>query len=99
MIPDRRTLPIALLADGSRLELPIVVLAGSAPRPRLVCVAGIHGDEPEGMLALMQLADELDPARINGELVLVPVANPPAFGAGTRTSPLDGIDLNRIFPG
>ena len=96
---ERRSLTIAPLADGSMLEVPIAVLAGRAPHPRLVCVAGIHGDEPEGMRALMELADELSPEAIRGELVLVPVANPPAFGAGTRTSPLDGLDLNRIFPG
>ena len=32
-------------------------------------------------------------------MVLVPVANPPAFNAGTRLSPLDAINLNRVFPG
>ena len=96
---ERRTVPVAWLADGSRLEVPIITLAGCRRGPRLVCVAGIHGDEPEAIRALMELADELDPAAITGELILVPVANPPAFGAGTRTSPLDGMDLNRIFPG
>ena len=99
MMLRRRSLPVAPLADGSCLEVPIIIVTGTVPRPRLVCVAGIHGDEPEGMRALMELADELNPAALRGELVLVPVANPPAFGAGTRTSPLDGLDLNRIFPG
>ena len=96
---EHRRLPVTPLADGSRLELPVLVLSGASPRPRLVCVAGIHGDEPEGMRALMELGAEIPPASLRGELVLVPVANPPAFAAGNRVSPLDGLDLNRIFPG
>jgi predicted deacylase len=95
----RSALQVAQLADGSRLDVPMIVLSGTQLRPRLVCVAGIHGDEPEGIRALMELADELNPAALKGELVLIPVANPPAFGAGSRVSPLDGLDLNRIFPG
>ncbi len=96
---ERRPLHVATLADGSRLDVPMIVLAGTAARPRVVCVAGIHGDEPEGMRALMELADEVDPAALRGQLVLVPVANPTAFAAASRVSPMDGLDLNRIFPG
>jgi predicted deacylase len=47
----------------------------------------------------MELADEVEPAWLKGQLVLVPVANPTAFAAASRSSPLDGLDLNRIFPG
>jgi predicted deacylase len=61
--------------------------------------AGIHGDEFEGVRALAELSRELDATVLNGTLVLVPIANPPAFHAGTRTSPLDGVNLNRVFPG
>ncbi len=51
------------------------------------------------MLALLELWGELIPEQLAGTLILVPVANPPAFAAHRRTSPLDGLDLNRIFPG
>jgi uncharacterized protein len=92
-------LRVAPLADGSWLTVPIQVLAGSRPAPRLVAIAGVHGDEPEGMLALLDFAAATDPARLRGTVVLVPVANPPAFAAHQRRSPLDALDLNRIFPG
>ncbi|HLW46950.1 MAG TPA: succinylglutamate desuccinylase/aspartoacylase family protein [bacterium] len=92
-------LSIAPLADGSSLAIPIEVIVGSRPRPRLVAIAGIHGDEPEGMLALLDFAERCDPATVLGTVVLVPVANPPAFAAHQRRSPLDGLDLNRTFPG
>jgi predicted deacylase len=92
-------LAVAPFADGSWLTVPVQVLIGSRPRPRLVAIAGVHGDEPEGMLALLDFAERSDPARLRGTVVLVPVANPPAFAAHQRRSPLDGHDLNRIFPG
>jgi uncharacterized protein len=92
-------LAVAPLADGSWLTVPVEVLVGSRPHPRLVAIAGVHGDEPEGMLALLDFAGRSDPAAFHGAVVLVPVANPPAFAAHQRRSPLDGLDLNRIFPG
>jgi predicted deacylase len=87
------------MADGTAVSLPVLVATGAAHRPRLVCVAGIHGNEPEGITALLELWDEIDPDDLNGTLVLVPVANPPAFRAGERRNPEDHIDMNRIFPG
>jgi len=63
-----------------------------------VIIAGIHGDEYEGPAAIAELVALLDPARLSGSLTAVPVANPPALTAGTRTSP-DGGNLARCFPG
>jgi predicted deacylase len=87
------------LADGGRLTIPVKVAVGRRRRPRCVAVAGIHGDESEGMLALLDFWRACDPADLDGVVILVPVANPPAFRAHRRTSPLDGLDLNRSFPG
>jgi len=92
-------LDVVRLADGTPLRLPVNVVVGAGQGPCLVLVAGVHGDESEGVLALMELWGELDPGSFTGRVVLVPVANPPAFAAHRRTSPLDGLDLNRIFPG
>ena len=92
-------LRVADLPDGGALQIPVVVLAGSGVGPRLAAVAGIHGDEPEGMLALIDAAAKIAPERLRGRLIILPVANLPAFGAGRRESPLDGLDLNRTFPG
>jgi predicted deacylase len=87
------------LASGAWVTVPVEVLAGRRPRPRVVAVAGIHGDEAEGMLALVDFWLESDPAALDGTVVLVPVANPMAFAAHARRSPVDGLDLNRTFPG
>lgn len=90
---------VANMADGSRLALPVMVMVGTARRPRLVCVAGVHGNEHEGITALLELWGELPNADLQGTLVMVPVANPPAFRASTRRNPEDMVDMNRIFPG
>ena len=95
----RLWLPVSTLADGSIVRLPVLVAAGRRPEPRLVITAGIHGDEYEGPRAITELLGTLDPSTLEGTVVAVPVANPPAFAAGTRTSPIDGLNLARIFPG
>jgi predicted deacylase len=92
-------LDVVRLGDGTFLRLPINIVIGKDKGPSLALVAGVHGDEPDGVLTLMELSNDLDPAGFTGRVVLVTVANPPAFAARRRTSPLDGLDLNRIFPG
>jgi predicted deacylase len=91
-------LRVVPLGDGE-LTIPVKVIAGRGTRPVFVLIAGIHGDEAEGIMALLDLWHALDPGDMRGRLVIVPVANPPAFAAGRRTSPIDGMDLNRAFPG
>ncbi|HET8631566.1 MAG TPA: succinylglutamate desuccinylase/aspartoacylase family protein, partial [Thermomicrobiales bacterium] len=78
------------------------VAAGRRDGPLLVALAGIHGDEYEGPVALAELLAGLREdglADLAGTLLVVPVANSPAFAAGTRTSPRDGANLARCFPG
>jgi predicted deacylase len=95
----RYLVPGTTLPDGSPLAIPVTILVGRNPRPRLTAIAGVHGNEYPGPLALLEIAAELDPASIEGTVVLVPFANPLAYNAGTRVSPEDGVNLNRVFPG
>jgi hypothetical protein len=62
-------------------------------------MAGNHGDEYEGQIALMKLLRTVRPADIRGRLIILPAANFPAVMAGRRASPIDGGNLNRSFPG
>jgi predicted deacylase len=81
--------------------LPAFALAGAEPGPTFFVVAGVHGDEYEGMAAIRLVARELDPARMRGRFVAIPVANPFAYEARARIAPLhlDGLNLARVFPG
>lgn len=78
--------------------VPIACIVGK-PGPTALLVAGVHGDEYEGPVVLSRLIDEIDPDRIDGRLIILPAFNSPAVLASQRTSPLDGRNLNRAFPG
>lgn len=77
--------PIAVIANGSG---PTVVIEG-----------GNHGDEYEGPITISELIRDLDPGEVQGRLILMPANNVHAVMAGTRTSPVDGLNFNRTFPG
>jgi predicted deacylase len=62
-------------------------------------MAGNHGDEYEGQVALSNLLREMEPGDVRGRLIFLTSANFPAAQAGTRTSPIDDGNLNRSFPG
>lgn len=67
--------------------------------PTVVIEGGNHGDEYEGPIAIGELARDLDPAAIRGRLILMPANNVHAVMAATRTSPVDGLNFNRVWPG
>jgi predicted deacylase len=80
------------------LPMPVVCVR-NAEGPKVLIVAGNHGDEYEGQVALCKLAQSLEPEQIRGRVVMLPMANYPAALAGLRTSPIDKGNLNRSFPG
>ncbi|MBI1774375.1 MAG: succinylglutamate desuccinylase/aspartoacylase family protein [Proteobacteria bacterium] len=93
------SLPFSRHASAyGRVLLPIVSIRNGTG-PRVLLVAGNHGDEYEGQIALMRLARELTPDQVRGRIVIMPAANLPAVEAANRVSPLDGGNLNRLFPG
>jgi predicted deacylase len=96
---QRVHLPLTGGPDGAPAHLALWLLVGRRRRPRVTVTAGVHGDEFEGVRALMRLARELDPSLLEGTVVLAPVVNPYAYRAGTRVAPQDGVNLNRVFPG
>ena len=80
------------------LPMPIASIR-NGDGPRVLLMSGNHGDEYEGQVTLCRLARELEPARVKGRVIILPMANYPAAHAGLRTSPLDDGNLNREFPG
>jgi hypothetical protein len=72
---------------------------GNGSGPTVILQAGNHGDEYEGPITLGELIRDLDPGTVSGRLIFLPAVNTPAVIAGRRTSPVDGLNLNRTFPG
>src|SRR5215470_8203715 len=74
------------------IPIPIAQISnsgGNGNGPKILLMAGNHGDELEGQVALGRLIRELDPGEVHGRLTILPSANFPAAMAGSRTSPLD----------
>jgi predicted deacylase len=87
-------------ARDSASRVPITVIRGRASGPVLALIAGTHGSEVAPVLALQRVRKEVDPAQLRGTLILVHVANMPSFlGRTIYYSPVDGKNLNRVYPG
>src|SRR5271167_4572408 len=74
------------------LAIPIVSIRNGAG-PRVLLMAGTHGDEYEGQVALTKLVRALSPDAITGQVIIIPMLNFPAAQAGMRTSPVDDGNL------
>ncbi|MCF4167312.1 succinylglutamate desuccinylase/aspartoacylase family protein [Zavarzinia compransoris] len=83
---------------ASLIPVPVIVLR-RGEGPTVLLTAGIHGDEYEGQIALRRLVHDLPLAELTGRIILLPAFNAPAVRAARRVSPLDGVNLNRAFPG
>jgi hypothetical protein len=79
-------------------RVPLAVIKNGSG-PTAILQAGNHGDEYEGPITLGEMIRELDPSTVSGRLIFLPAINTPAVLAGRRTSPVDGLNLNRTFPG
>lgn len=86
------------LGGWANVMVPITVVARGTG-PTVLVLGGNHGDEYQGQVAIMKLAREVEPAQVTGRLILIPALNLPAARAATRLSPLDGMNMNRAFPG
>src|SRR5262245_20711531 len=104
----RHALPLVELADGLVITLPLLLVNGARPGPRLYLGAGIHGDEAGGVALLARALQQIDPTRVSGSLLCVLVQNPLALHADHRIpighylkSPLDQMPIDpwSSFPG
>jgi hypothetical protein len=91
-------LPVARLPIATLLNLPVTVLNGLRPGPRVWLSAVVHGDELNGLEIIRRVLDVTRPRQLSGTLVAAPIVN--VFGMMNETRYLpDRRDLNRSFPG
>ncbi len=98
---ERRTLDlqVARLYTRTSVEIPVVVQRGPLDGPALLLLAGVHGDEINGIETVRLVMDELKVRPLErGTLIAIPILNVFGFLALQRELP-DGRDLNRFFPG
>jgi uncharacterized protein len=81
-------------------DWPYVAIQGAAPGPAVLVIAGVHGSEYVSIDAAIRLGAGLDPAQIQGQVLILPLVDPPAFWERTAyVCPVDGLNPNRTFPG
>lgn len=98
---ERRTgrLAMGTMASGQAIELPYLLMRGSVDGPCLWLNSAVHGDEINGVLAVLDFYRSVDPVLLRGSLVVTPVANPLGFDARRKRVPQDDGDLDQAFPG
>lgn len=101
-LPDGQRTDLWLhIADdqvGLPIRLPVIAIKGSSPGPVIGLTAAVHGDEVNGIAVIHRLSSKLDPTKLSGAVVAIPVVNVPAFRHHQRRM-LEGVDLNHEFPG
>jgi predicted deacylase len=81
-------------------DWPYVAVNGASPGPAVLVTGGIHGSEYASIDAVVRLGASLDPRTVKGQVLCLPVMNPSAFWERTAyVSPVDNLNLNRVFPG
>ena len=89
-----------LMIQGQPYRLSMWLINGSHEGPTLVVTGGVHAAEYASIAAALDLGRSLAPDTLHGRVVVVPVMNMPGFGARSiYVCPLDGKNLNRVFPG
>jgi uncharacterized protein len=78
---------------------PVTIVQGTEPGPTLWVQGAIHGPEVGGPVSLLRFLDELDAKAMKGTFIAVMLANPASFRAYSRNTPIDGENMNRLFPG
>lgn len=82
---------------AEEIEIPVVIAEGKEKGPIAFVSAGIHGDEINGVAVLDRFLKQLDPRKLSGTLIMVPVLNITGFRAKVREVTYDNKDLNRVF--
>jgi uncharacterized protein len=91
--------PVSVLGNGQELSVGVHEITGSQPGPVIGITGGLHGDEPDTVEFVRCFIERMRKVSFSGTIVAVPCANPLAYESRTRNTPIDMLDLNRVFPG
>ena len=93
------TIEVAAGSDPA-LSIPVVTVNGAKPGPTLALVSGAHGTEYASIIALEKVIARIDPARVSGTVIIVPLININSFEKKVpHVNPVDNKSMNRFYPG
>jgi predicted deacylase len=85
---------------GEPLRFGLFLVNGAADGPMLAVTAGVHAAEYASVAAALDLGRSLEPQALRGRVIVLPVVNVAGFPARSiYVDPLDGKNINRLFPG
>jgi uncharacterized protein len=86
--------------SDTALSIPVAVFRGERPGPVVAFVAGSHGTEYSSIVAMQQLIGRIDPKRLAGTVIVVPIINIASFEAMMpHLNPVDHKSVNGNYPG
>ena len=88
--------PVSATLTFEDTTLSVLVIAGREADPTVWLEAALHGDECDGSVALLTLAQTLPGELARGTVIICPTVNPTAFESASLASPRDGKNLNRM---
>lgn len=92
-------LPVGALPSGTKINIKAHVYRALKPGPTVLFLAGIHGDEINGIEIVRRcITDQLFDRLETGTVIAIPLLNVYGFINFSRDVP-DGKDVNRAFPG
>jgi len=81
-------------------SLPVAVIHGARPGPVVAFIAGSHGTEYASVVALARLVERIDPAKLAGSVVILPLLNVASWEQMTvHVNPIDHKGMNSSYPG
>jgi len=83
---------------GVPINIPLIIAKGKTGKKVVGVTAAVHGNELNGIPVIQRLFKEIDPTKLDGIIVGVPIVNVPSYVRKKRRF-LDGVDLNHIMPG
>lgn len=89
---------VAKLPTRNNLRIPVIIERAIHDGPVLLLMAGVHGDEMNGIAILRDIIRKKLNVPGRGTIICIPVFNVFGYLDQSREFP-DGRDLNRMFPG
>ena len=87
------------LRDGTRVDLPVIVVNGQHEGPRVVINAATHPTELVGHAAVQILTRRIDPSKLKGSIVVFPISNPLGMQFSEYVTPHDWVNMAVAYPG
>ncbi len=91
-------LNIASLPSRTPIDIPVNIFRSEEDGPTVLLMAGMHGDELNGVEAIRQMIAKKMLKPKKGSIIAIPLLNVYGFLHFSRQVP-DGKDVNRSFPG